>query len=106
MDVQYDAHLAGGDGDLAVLWLTRRLRIVAAQIPMGWQPRDLDFHYVPGTSDAAVHSARRHHPQFPSRRLALGIDPDLSDVSDPILQLAIDGILQIDPKGARRVRPH
>ena len=48
--------------------LARRLRLVAAQIPVGRQPWDLDFHYAPGAADAAVHSARRHHPQFPSRR--------------------------------------
>ena len=34
------------------------------------------------------------------------LDPDLSDLPDPVLHLAADGLLQIDPEGAGGVRPH
>ena len=31
---------------------------------------------------------------------------DLSDLFDPVLHVAVDGILQVDSEGTRRVRPH
>jgi len=48
------------------------------------------------------HPARRHHPQFPARRHAVGADPDLPDLPDPVLHLADDGLLQGDPEGNSR----
>ena len=47
-----------------------------------------DLHHLPGAADAAVHPALRHHPQFQARRFALGLDPDLPDLPDPVLHLA------------------
>ena len=69
-------------------------------------PRHRHLHHLPGAADAAVHSARRHHPQLPARRHAVGADPDLSDLPHSVLHLAADGLFQGDPARARGMRAH
>ena len=94
------------DPDLAVLRRAGGLRAGAAQLPVCRQPGHRDLRHLPGAADAAVHPAGRDHPQFPARRHAMVADPDLSDLPDPVLYLADDGLLQGDPEGARGVRAH
>src|SRR6476661_2145501 len=72
---------------------------VAAQVPVRRRYRHRHFHHLPGAADPAVHSARRHYPQFQARRYALGADSDLSDLFDPVLHLADDGLFQVHPEG-------
>ena len=103
---EHDDHRLVGDGDLAVLRPARGLCAVAAEVSVCRAPRHRHLHHLPGAADPAVHSARRHHPQFPSRRLAVGADPDLSDLSDPVLHLADDGLFQVHPEGTGGMRPH
>ena len=95
-----------GDGDLAVLRSVGRIRAVAFEIPVRRRARHRDLHHLSGTADPAVYSARRHHPQLSPRRLAVGPDPDLSDLFDPVLHLADDGLFQVHSQGARGMRPH
>ena len=92
--------------DLAVLRHARRLRAGAAQVPRLGVPRHRDLRHLPGAADAALHPARRHHPRPAARQHAVGADPHLSDLPDPVLHLAADGLLQDHPEGARGVRAH
>src|SRR5947207_2167471 len=79
-------------------------RACAAPVPHGGDPGDLDLRDLPGAADAALHSAREHHPYLPAGRHAVGVDPDVPDVPHPVLHVALDGLLQDDPEGARGVR--
>ena len=106
VDAEHDDDRDHVDGDLADLRPARRLCAVAAEVPVRRQHRHRDLHHLSRAADAAVHSARRHHPQLQARRHALGVDPDLSDLPDPVLHLADDGLLQVDPEGAGGMRPH
>ena len=76
------------------------------KFPLAGIPRHRDLRHLPGAADAALHPARRHHPQLPARQHAVGADPHLSDVPDPVLHLAPDGLLQDHPQGAGGVRAH
>ena len=66
LDDEHDADRDGVDDHLADLRPVRRLRPVAPQIPVRRRHRHRHLHHLPGAADAAVHSARRHHPQFPA----------------------------------------
>ena len=91
---------------LAHLRHVRRLRAGAPEVPRLGVPRHRDLHHLPRAADAAVHPARRHHPRHAPRQHALGADAHLSDVPDPVLHLAADGLLQDHPEGARGMRAH
>src|SRR6185437_16640617 len=100
MDGQYALHCLRLDPDFAVLRHPRRLCPVPPEIPFCRDAGDRHFHHLSGAANAAVYSARQHHPQFPARRYALGADPDVSDVPHSVLHLAADGIFQGDPARA------
>jgi multiple sugar transport system permease protein len=76
------------------------------QLPRLGVPRHRDLHHLPGAADAALHPARRHHPRPAARQHAVGADAHLSDVPDPVLHLAADGLLQDHPEGAGGMRAH
>src|SRR5205814_8126667 len=59
--------------------------------------RRTDLPFLPGAAVNSVHSARDRGVPVRPVRLADGADPDLSDHSDPILDLAPDGLFQTIP---------
>ena len=63
-----------------------------------------DLPRLPGAAVDPVHPARGDRLQARPVRHALGADPHLSDVPDPVLHLAADGLLPLDPVRARGVR--
>ncbi len=94
------------DHHLPRLRHVRRLRARTPPVPRLGIPRHRDLHHLPGAADAALHSARRHHPQHAARQYAVGADAHVSDVPDPVLHVAPDGLLQDHPEGARGMRAH
>src|ERR1041384_8406759 len=88
--------------DALPIWL----RALAPEVPLRRRARHRHLHHLSGAADAAVHSARRHHPQLQARRFAVGADPHLSDVPHSVLHLALDGLLQGDPARTRGMRAH
>jgi len=68
-----------------------------AQISVRRQPRHGNLHHLSRTADAAVHSARRYHPQPSPWRYALGAHSHIPHLPHPVLHLAADGLLQGDP---------
>src|SRR5256884_1440526 len=105
LGVEHAVHRDRLDRDLPLLRAARRLRAGAPQVPVGTTPRNDDLHHLPGAADAALHSARRCRQDLRARRHALGRDPHVPDVPDPVLHLALDGILQDHSAGDRGVRP-
>src|ERR1051326_2840822 len=106
VDDEYDADRDGLDGDLTDLRSLRWVCAVTPQISVRRQYRHRHLHHLSGAADTVVHSARRHHQKLPSRRLALGPDPDLPDLPHSVLHLADDGLLQIHTEGIGGMRPH
>src|SRR5947208_2398888 len=103
--VEHSLHCRRLDWNLTLLWPARWLCPGPPAVPLGAVPRDGDLHHLPRATDAAVHPARRRRQGVRDRRHAVGRDPDVSDVSNPILHLALDGILQDHSAGDRGLRP-
>ena len=75
------------------------------KFPVRRRARYRHLHHVSRAANPVVHSARRYDPQFSPWRLALGADPDLPDVSDPVLHLADDGLFQVHSQRNSRNAP-
>src|SRR6516165_4986831 len=56
LDAEHDDHFDLRDGDLAVLRAVGRVCAVAAEVSVCRHARHRDLHYLPGATDAAVHS--------------------------------------------------
>src|SRR5216684_2816632 len=106
LDGQHAVHRARLHRDLAVLRPARGLCAVAPEISVRRQPRHRHLRDLSGAADAAVHPARRHHPQLSSRRHAVGAHPHLSDLPDSVLHLAAHGLFQGDPARTRGMCAH
>jgi hypothetical protein len=65
--LEHDADRDRRDPHLPRLRHVRRLRAGALEVPRLGIPRHRDLHHLPRAADAAVHSARRHHPRHAAR---------------------------------------
>ena len=63
-----------------------------------------DLPRLPRAAVDPVHPARGDRLQAAALRHAARADPHLSDVPDPVLHVAADGLLQVDPVRARGMR--
>src|SRR6266571_3355821 len=92
MDVEHHRRLGRLDFRLARGERVRRLRDRAAALPRRERHRHGDLSRLPRATLDPVHPAR--HRRVPDRDLrhALGADPHLSHVPDPVLHLAPDGV--------------
>ena len=89
--------VAGGGG-------ARRLCDRTAALPGRQARRRGDLPRLPGAAVDPVHPAVDHHLPARPVRHAHGADPVVPDVPDPVLHLAADGLLPLDPVRARGVR--
>ena len=102
--VEHDGGVGRVNGAVALLQRTGSLCDRAAAVPriaLRWH------EHLPGVSGAAVdpvHPAGSDRLQVPALRHPSRADPDVSDLPDPVLHLAADGLLPLDSVRARGVR--
>ena len=80
----------------------RRVRDRAAALPRRALRRHEHLPRLPGAAVDPVHPARGDRLQAAALRHAARADPHLSDVPDPVLHVAADGLLQVDPATSSR----
>ena len=95
VSVVVHVHLARGER-------VRGLRDRAPALPRLQAGGARDLPRLPRAALDPLHPARGHRLQARPLRHALGADPHLSDVPDPVLHLAPDGLLPLDSRSSSR----
>src|SRR5882672_3183284 len=106
LDVEHHHRLGRRDFRLARRERARRQCDRAAALSRLNGHRHGDLPRLPGAALDPLHPARRRRVQDGPVRHALGADPHLPDVPHPVLHLAADGLLPLDPLRARGMRAH
>ena len=105
LDVEHHVRLGQRDHPVAGRERDGRLRDRARALPGLEHGRRHDLPRLSGAALDPVHPARDHRLPVPPVRQPARADPDLSDHPDPVLDLALDGLLQDHPLRARGMRP-
>src|SRR5436189_40930 len=79
-------------------------RLVTVSLPRRTLYRRLNLSRLPGAAVDPFHPARGDGLQARSFRHAPRVDPHVSDISDSVLHMALDGLLQVDSLRARGMR--